>query len=84
MLGLNFFKTLPCVFYELFKGFRTLRIMGKYASRHLFRQSEPRNVPVSVSPSKEIGDSTRQRKNSPTSAGIEPTIFLYSGLHSLW
>ena len=32
------------------------------------------NFPLSVSPSKEMGDRTRQRKKSPTSPGIEPTI----------
>ena len=31
------------------------------------------NFPQSVSPSKEMGDRTRQRKRSLTSAGIEPT-----------
>ena len=34
--------------------------------------SEPLNFPLSVSPSKEMEDHTRQRKESPTSAGIEP------------
>ena len=33
------------------------------------------NFPLSVSPSKEMGDRTRQRKKSPTSAGIEPLTF---------
>ena len=36
-------------------------------------KSEPMNFPLSVSPSKEMGDRMRQRKTSPTSAGIEPT-----------
>ena len=37
--------------------------------------SEPTNFPLSVSPhgpGKEMRDHTRQTKNSPTSAGIEP------------
>ena len=33
------------------------------------------NFALSVRPSEEMGDCTRQRKNDPTSAGIEPTIF---------
>ena len=31
------------------------------------------NFPLSVGPSTEMGDHTRQREKSPTSAGIEPT-----------
>ena len=31
------------------------------------------NFPLSVSPSKEMGDPTRQQTKSPTSAGVEPT-----------
>ena len=34
--------------------------------------SEPMNFPVSISPSKKMGDHTRQRKKSLTSVGIEP------------
>ena len=32
------------------------------------------NFPLNVSPSKEMGDRTRQRKKFTTSAGIEPMI----------
>ena len=39
----------------------------------LKNQSEPMNFLLSVSPSKEMGNRTRQRKKSLTSAGIEPT-----------
>ena len=35
--------------------------------------SEALNFLLSVSPSKEIRDHARQRKQSPTSAGIEPS-----------
>ena len=41
----------------------------------LKRWSQPLNFPLSVSASKEMGDHTRQKKESPTSAGIEPTTF---------
>ena len=36
-------------------------------------ESEPMNFPLSLSPSKEMGDSTGQRKKSLTSEGAEPT-----------
>ena len=32
------------------------------------------NFPITVSPSKEIGDSAIQRKKSPNSAGIKPRV----------
>ena len=35
--------------------------------------SEPMDFPLSVRPSEEMGDRTRQRNKSLTSAGIEPT-----------
>ena len=35
--------------------------------------SEPMEIPLSVSPGKEMGDHTRQRKKSPNSAEIEHT-----------
>ena len=46
-----------------------LRNQGPY----LFTCHEPKKNLLSVSPSKEMGDRTRQRKKSPTSAGIEFT-----------
>ena len=35
------------------------------------------NFPLSVSPSKEMGDHTRKRKTYLTSAGIEPTTSVF-------
>ena len=42
--------------------------------------SEPMEFPLSVSPGKEMGDHTRQRKNSPNSAEIEHTTSRFEHL----
>ena len=40
-------------------------------------ESEPMNFPLSLSPRKEMGGNTGQRKKSLTSAGIEPTTSVF-------
>ena len=40
----------------------------------LQRLVEPMNFPLGVSPSKEMGDRTRQRKQSSISTGIEESV----------